>query len=513
MMKVVSYTRTTTCRPGQTENPPDIISLQNRHISEYARDHGWKISEKYSDRKNDSDENAAFEKMLRDGMQRKFDAVIVDSVFRAGKDLWNAKEVLLQTFQYAAIAFVVVEDDFDGTIRTCEEAETYFREKYKIYRQEQLRHQVQERNRRGLICWNDLNYGYQLSDDHTQLVIDKETAPVVKRIFTMYADGASVGEIVKKLTEDRIPKPKVAKSTQAKVIDPYIWSMLTVNRLLGKTVYAGYWEKTIYGVKHEFTNEPIVSRELFERVQRIREANESLKQKRSITEPNRYAGLVCDSKEGFCLHLRKLKNGLEYFVYARDQRGKGDGRHVLVSDVDAAVRNALDQSKKEAVRIAARIQKEGFRFTERKILQMEQRYRDHALLIAEQEKERVEDQRKFAAGQISEEDLRRTEETNISLIQSMEKEFLSFPPEVEKIKKAYSKKNPWLVLMLSWDPDLPLEKDILNRYVSRIELDQLRTITVLLKGQEWHQELPEEWRDTYNGEKKPETEPPGRASD
>ena len=197
-MRLVSYTRTTTCYPGKLSSDASITE-QNERIGEYARLHGWRISEKYSDRKKDQMENSAFEKLLADGMQRKFDAVIVPSVYRAGKDLWGAKEVLLQTFHYAGIGFVIVEDDFISIGKPNHEAEKYFDEKYSQFRQETIRYRVNQRNRNGILSWNDVKYGYKLTDDY-KLVIDPETAPVVKRMFELCASGmhpARIAEIFK----------------------------------------------------------------------------------------------------------------------------------------------------------------------------------------------------------------------------------------------------------------------------------------------------------------------------
>ena len=96
-MRVVSYTRTTSCYPGECPTN-DVIGMQNERIKSYADAKGWRIQNKYSDRKKDSSENAAFEQLLQDGLKRKFDAVIFDSVFRAGKDLWGAKRCFSKPF-------------------------------------------------------------------------------------------------------------------------------------------------------------------------------------------------------------------------------------------------------------------------------------------------------------------------------------------------------------------------------------------------------------------------------
>ena len=499
-MRLVSYTRTTSYLPGETNGPADIISIQNTHIREYARKHGWKISEKYSDRKNDSEENTAFERMLSDGMQRKFDAVIVDSIYRAGKDLWNAKEVLLQTFLYAQIGFIVVEDDFDGTARSREEAEAYFSEKYREYRQGHIIYLVQERNRQGLLCWNDLNYGYRLSEDQRQMLIDERTAPVVRRIFEMYAEGISACDIAKTLTTERVLKPKAAKETNARVVDPYLWTSLTINRLVEKTVYAGWWRKTIYGVSHEYTCEPIVSQELFDRVQEIRKVYIQKQMTRKPMIHNRYSGIVCDSREGFCLHYRIIRSGEEYFAYARNQRERGGGRHVLVSDIDAEVRRTLNKARQQAFAFEKRLRYIEPEYAERTTTKMKQQFITSAMMIAEQERERAETHREYDRGDISIDEMRKVDEHSMSLIQSLEPVFLEYAQKTKRALKAYSMKNPWIVLMQTWDPTFPLSREVLHHYVERIELDQLKTIHVILKEQEWYLQLPEEWRDETDGE-------------
>ena len=53
-MRVVSYTRTVSCKPKAdllADIPADIIGQQNKRIEEYIQQHGWKLSKKYSDRK------------------------------------------------------------------------------------------------------------------------------------------------------------------------------------------------------------------------------------------------------------------------------------------------------------------------------------------------------------------------------------------------------------------------------------------------------------------------------
>ena len=127
-MRWVSYTRSISSRIGE-ENPANTIAEQNANIEQYLKNKGYRISEKYSDRKRSAEAADGFDRMVQDGMTQKFDAVAVDSIFRFGKTLPFAIEVLQKTFYPVGIQFAVVEDDFCSTDRTADEVEQYFKEK------------------------------------------------------------------------------------------------------------------------------------------------------------------------------------------------------------------------------------------------------------------------------------------------------------------------------------------------------------------------------------------------
>ena len=124
-MKWVSYTRSISSRIGE-ENPSNTIAEQNERIARYLKKRGCSISEKYSDRKRTAEATEGFDKLVQDGMARKFDAVVVDSIFRCGRTLPFAIEALQRTFYPLGIQFAVVEDDFCSADKTAEEVARYF---------------------------------------------------------------------------------------------------------------------------------------------------------------------------------------------------------------------------------------------------------------------------------------------------------------------------------------------------------------------------------------------------
>lgn len=490
-MRIVSYTRTTSCFPGD-EIPANVITEQNDRIKEFAEKHEWKISEKYSDRKKDPTENSAFEKLLEDGIQRKFDAVIIDSLFRAGKDLWSAREVLLQTFHYAGIGFIIVEDDYVSIGKTNEEAEAYFDEKYGLLRRENIRHRVNERNRKGILSWNDVKYGYRLTDDY-QLVIDEETAPVVRRMFEMCAEGMTPKQIAEQFTTEKIPIPLVSRGMNVKIDDPYKWDRLKVRRLLDKTVYIGHWSKVVQGEVMEFTNEPIVDEEIFEMVQKyLQSIATNAKPPRKKHQYNR---LICDNELGFCIRLRKSRTGVFYFAFAATPKDYEGPTQLLLSDLEAELRNELNQEKKRAEKIAELIRTAGEEKKTGILSQMRDEFKDNAYVLSEYQQARMEKYKQFGSGEISEEDMNQAEEEYQRMSNYLEKGFHEYPEEVERVETALSEENPWLQLFMTWDINLPFDSEVLHKYVSCITLDHMRIASIEFPHAEWYKALPKDWRD------------------
>lgn len=110
-MRCASYVKYASCIP-EKEIPSDIIRQQNDRIRKYIKSKGWELTEKYTERKKDTEAEEVFQTLREDGISRKFDMVVVDSIFRCGRNVSFAEDVLLKTFYPAGIHFAVVEDDF-----------------------------------------------------------------------------------------------------------------------------------------------------------------------------------------------------------------------------------------------------------------------------------------------------------------------------------------------------------------------------------------------------------------
>lgn len=75
-------------------------------------------------------------------------------------------------------------------------------------------------------------------------VIDEETAPVVKRIFEMYASGKSPRKIAETLNLEGVPSPATYAyekfGQKAKPDAVGLWSAITIREMLDKIIYIGH---------------------------------------------------------------------------------------------------------------------------------------------------------------------------------------------------------------------------------------------------------------------------------
>ena len=176
---------------------------------------------------------------------------------------------------------------------------------------------------RGATPWARVPVGYRRRDDGT-LAPDPKTVPIARRVFEMRADGKSITQIRKMLREHGIER-----------------SPRGVQVILGSRVYLG---EIRFGKLHNVkAHEPIIDRELWQRVQRMTiPRGPKPKSERLLA---RLGVLRCGSC-GARLSSMKLPKQNDYPIY-RCPSTSDCPRHVTVSAeiaervVSDAVRQAL----------------------------------------------------------------------------------------------------------------------------------------------------------------------------
>lgn len=489
-MRVVCYTRFTSCLFGE-ENSPDIINQQNQRIKEFVKSNGYKLQTRYSDRKQDINADDAFTEMLNDGLARKYDLVIVDSLYRTGKNLWFAREMLLQTFYPAGIHFAVIEDNFCSISKTHDEVEAFFEEKVSQYHQETIRRRIIDRHKQGLLCWNDLKYGYQMTEDY-QMQLNPETAPVVRRMYDMFLSGMSAYEIADIFRAEKIPTPLAKRGTNVKIDDPYNWTANGIKRMLQSQAYTGHWVKKVQGELFDLYHEPIVTEEEYQRALAIIAENSVPTNRQS--PKNKYACYVSEENGINGLRYYESKDGDKYFRTLKSVHNTLE--HISLAEMDQAVCQTILSAREQALRIKTMLEEDGEKEMTSRLSIFEKEIRDLAYKLAELEKERLQiyiNQDEDNSRQLG----LKAEVEEIERIISGNRE------EMKTIRKAYSLENPRLKLYLGVDPqELRLmERSTIRKYLSRVVMDVVTIKRVELLHSEWLSYYPKEWRET-DGSKK-----------
>ena len=110
-MKCVSYTRTL---PWKNHQSKLTIAEQNQRIAAYLAEHKeLDLQKKYSDRKNDEKARTAFDQMTNDGVERKFDCIIVASMYYCGPDFPAVRQAIKETLYATGIDLIVLEEGLD----------------------------------------------------------------------------------------------------------------------------------------------------------------------------------------------------------------------------------------------------------------------------------------------------------------------------------------------------------------------------------------------------------------
>ena len=216
-------------------------------------------------------------------------------------------------------------------------------------------------------------FGYKKAPDNChKLIIDEETAPTVRQIFEWAAEGDGLNTITVRLNDMGITTSSVYKSRTSERDKHYhlnkIWTTFTVAFILENPVYTGdmvQGKSTAIEHKQHITNpedyivvqnthEPIVSRELFEKVQKIRAAvREEYKSKPidPYTE-NIFKGKIFCPHCGKPLHRQRAKRKTMPDIYrihclspSRVSKtaciGVNIDESVVIEFVSAAVRDKL----------------------------------------------------------------------------------------------------------------------------------------------------------------------------
>lgn len=276
-----------------------------------------------------------FQQMLSDIEAGHINCVIVKDLSRLGRNSIDTGYYIEQYFHAHNVRFIAVTDQFDtadsgnlhGGIML--PLKNMINEAYALDIGRKIKAQARQAMKDGDYIGARAPYGYRKDPDNChKLLIDENTAPVVKQIFEWAHEHVALNRIVRNLNEMGIPAPSHYKKTTGEITSPGLigsgkWQTRTVMKILESEVYTG---DLVQGktkiVDHQqvkagednliiakCTHEPIISHELFHAVQEYRKqiCEESKATPKRPYTPNIFKGKVFCADCGRNLHRQRAE--------------------------------------------------------------------------------------------------------------------------------------------------------------------------------------------------------------
>ena len=305
-------------RDDGSDAESNSITTQREILTRYANEHDFVIQDEYIDDgiSGTTFERPAFQRMIKDIESGIINIVLCKDLSRLGRNNALVAYYTEIFFVDHNIRFIAVNDSIDSAMGDNEimPFKSVINEYYARDISKKVRSAKRARALNGEHSAGRAPYGYLKNpQDKRKLVIDDETAPVVRTIFQMYADGQSAHAIRKHLLEQRVPTPSALEFQRSgKIVgcfdhdQPWNWSWRSVHTVLCNQIYLGHMvshRATTKSFKHHTvihlpeeewiivknTHEAIVSEELFEKTKRILSIKERPNKK---TGSNLFAGLL-----------------------------------------------------------------------------------------------------------------------------------------------------------------------------------------------------------------------------
>ena len=282
----------------EDERQGESVSIDNQRsmLRKYAEEHGFEIHDEYID---DGVSGTTFDRpdvqrLLDDAKTGVINTIIVKDLSRFGRNYIEVGQYVDYVFPAFGIRFIAIQDNVDTENRDSNAMEmmpimNIFNEWHAANTSKKIRAVKKAHAKEGIYTAKKAAYGYKIGTDKKRTpVIDEETAPIVRRIFEMYASGISPIKIAETLNLEGVMSPatyaysQIGQKPKPNVMG--LWTATTIREMLNKIIYIGHmaqlrWTSLSYKNHKRFrrdesewaivynTHKPIISQELWGRCQ------------------------------------------------------------------------------------------------------------------------------------------------------------------------------------------------------------------------------------------------------
>lgn len=238
---------------GDADKESNSITNQLQMLRYYSKEKGFEIIDEYVD---DGYSGTTFNRpdlnrMIEDAMEdTQPSGIMVKDMSRFGRNNAMFMYYVEEIFPNNDILFIALNDDVDTRYEDNEMMpfKSIMNEYYARDTSKKIRSVKKTTALSGGFCGSFAPYGYRVDPNNKRkLLIDPETAPIVKRIFEMSKQGNSVHQIARTLCEEKILIPRAYRAMKNGTLEtstgfrfPTDWVGKNVKMILENQVYLGH---------------------------------------------------------------------------------------------------------------------------------------------------------------------------------------------------------------------------------------------------------------------------------
>ena len=335
------------CRlSNDDERDGESVSIENQKLllQSYVRQMGWNEVDVYIDDgyTGTNFNRPGVQRLIEDAKAKRINLILVKDLSRFGRNYIEIGQYTDYLFPSIGCRFVALNNGVDTESNNGSTDVMCFLNLFNEFYSRDTSKKVKAVKRacaeNGKFMGTYPAYGYKRdNEDKHHLVIDEDTAPIVRRIFSMRATGMGFTGIAAQLNEEGIPSPGMLYYQRRGKADPrrvnHKWAGETVKHLIRNEVYIGnmvqgktgtvsYKNKKLISkpedewIRVEGTHEPIISLDVWDTVQGI---DQKRVRKNAASDGIRsvFTGLVYCAECGF-----KMRNHTEKFTYKDGSPGR-----------------------------------------------------------------------------------------------------------------------------------------------------------------------------------------------
>lgn len=499
------------------KRPSESLNNQELLIRDYLLQHPEiELVDVYTDNgETGTDfERSDFIRLMDDVKVKKINCIIVKDLSRFGRSYLETEEYIEKIFPFLGVRFIAVLDGVDTFSPECRvddimrSMKNLMNEAYSRDLSRKIGTAFDSKRAKGEMLYRVIPYGYEKSGNPMQpYKIEETSAKVVRQIFKMYADGYDTGEIAAYLNESQTPTPRqygISKGLSRPPKEYDFWNSTELSYILRNIVYTGAvkQEKTrqsfcnnqpmILYPKEQWkiyknVNEPIISEELFYKVQsmmpnrkRVKHEDCPERHKESIVE-NLFYCKVC----GKPLSRRWKYKGKYYIYVCRTHAVYGNvacvnKRNIMEKDVESVVRTQVREQIMLLGNALRAFNPYGASKQPKELTDLDEQITKIELKLKRKKATLILLFEDFCKGKLSEYQYMYKKEQTENIIEDKTLEL----SEMMKTRDRLAEKQPtkdFVSKVLKFEADDEIGKELIAALVERIEFDSDKSITVTLK--------------------------------